>query len=73
MHGKDHRLVPLTPRSEGVARCEVCGAAEGELLWWCPGYRLNEATLDACYRGNVVDMGFWYLKKSVGMYDRRRS
>jgi hypothetical protein len=40
----------------GLGWCTVCGAFEGQLLTTCPGYRLNEATLDACYRGNVRDL-----------------
>lgn len=41
---------------EDLYVCRVCNAAEGELLSYCPGYRLNAETLDACYTGNVIDL-----------------
>jgi hypothetical protein len=40
----------------GLGLCTVCGAAEGELLTYCPGFRLNNEALEACYTGNVIDM-----------------
>lgn len=40
----------------GLYSCEVCGAAEGELLHDCPGRRLSEDELAACYRGDVVSI-----------------
>jgi hypothetical protein len=40
----------------GLGLCTVCGAFEGQLLTHCPGYRLSEETLEACYRGNVKDL-----------------
>lgn len=39
----------------GLALCTLCGAFEGQLLTYCPGYMLSEETLDACYKGNVID------------------
>jgi hypothetical protein len=39
----------------GLALCIICGAAEGELLSHCPGYKLNVDALFACHRGNVYD------------------
>jgi len=47
----------------GLAMCEVCGGFEGQLLTSCPGYKLNQETLDACYHGNVKD--FIWFKKSI--------
>ena len=43
---------------EWCAACSVCGGFEGSLLSFCPGYKLNEETLDAIYRGNVIDFLF---------------
>lgn len=45
----------------GLARCTICGAAEGELLSHCPGFWLNQETKEACYNGNVLD--FTYLRR----------
>jgi len=42
--------------SGGLALCTICGGAEGSLLTTCPGYKLSNETLDACYRGNVKDL-----------------
>jgi hypothetical protein len=39
----------------GLGHCTVCGAFEGQLLSSCPGERLTEEALEACYQGNVVD------------------
>ena len=43
---------------KGLAYCEVCKAAEGELLPWCPGFKLSTDTHEACYRGNVRAIRF---------------
>ncbi len=51
--------------------CNVCGAAEGELLTYCPGYQLNVDTLSACYQGNVFDFTLMKVWKSAG-YDIRK-
>lgn len=56
-HKKEHELEPV-PRFPDLVQCKVCGAAEGELLSYCPGYKLNTETLEACYRGNVLDFAF---------------
>lgn len=40
----------------GLSRCKVCGALEGALLSYCPGYPLSMETINACYNGNVVDL-----------------
>ena len=40
----------------GLGMCIVCNGFEGSLLTHCPGYRLNNETLEACYRGNVKDL-----------------
>jgi hypothetical protein len=39
-----------------LAYCTVCGGAEGSLLSFCPGYKLNAEAEQACYQGNVVDL-----------------
>lgn len=46
--------------------CSVCGAAEGQLLSSCPGRKLNAETLEACYRGNVVDIKYYRQRKAQG-------
>lgn len=51
MPGKKHKFQYW----KSLAMCTVCGAGEGELLRWCPGYRLTREALEACYTGNVVD------------------
>ena len=57
MNGLDHTLVDCEDIGcEGCSRCTVCDGFEGELLTWCPGHKLNHETLDACYRGNVIDL-----------------
>ena len=56
----EHKLVPVDG-FEGLYVCEVCNAGEGELLAYCPGYKLNADTHDACFQGNVVDITFWRL------------
>lgn len=55
----------------GLASCIVCGAFEGELLTHCPGYKLNQETLDACYSGNVHDFTRLRSWKAHG-YDIRK-
>jgi hypothetical protein len=57
--GIEHRIVACPEPFEDLGECSVCGSAEGQLLRWCPGYRLNGETQDACYDGNVIDMGRW--------------
>lgn len=39
----------------GLHYCTVCRATECELLSSCPGFVLNEETLEACYQGGVID------------------
>lgn len=72
----------------GLFQCTICGAAEGELLRYCPGYRLNNEAKDACYTGNVIDLPFWQdmkkyyqknsyhphksLKETIKREDKRR-
>ena len=48
---------------KGLSVCETCGAAEGELLASCPGFKLNEDALLACYQGNIID--FIYIKSKI--------
>lgn len=40
----------------GLGWCIVCDAFEGSLLTYCPGFKLNQDTIDACYHGNVKDL-----------------
>jgi hypothetical protein len=58
-HEPISHVLKEVPGMEGIAYCETCLAGEGELLSYCPGHRLNEHTLEACYRGNVVDFVYW--------------
>jgi hypothetical protein len=48
---------------EGLVQCTTCGAAEGELLTFCPGYRLNADARDACFDGNIIDIRIWRLTR----------
>jgi len=57
--GLEHVLVDVGGRHEGLAWCEICGAAEGELLSFCPGFKLTAEAREACFSGNVVDMAGW--------------
>jgi len=43
----------------GLGWCIVCNAFEGQLLTHCPGFRLNEDALNACYHGNVKDLAYF--------------
>ena len=47
----------------GLGHCIVCGGFEGQLLTYCPGYKLSEETLESCYRGNVLD--FYYRSQMI--------
>ena len=55
-------------------RFVVCNAAEGELLTTCPGYRLSQDALDACYFGNVIDFAVAkeYRRRDVGENFRKK-
>lgn len=60
---RPHQYYRCSSRCEGCHYCEgglhwctVCGGREGELLSSCPGHKLSAETLEACYRGNVVDL-----------------
>lgn len=66
----EHNIVPCKPPWEELGECTTCGAAEGELLSSCPGYRLNYETKEACYTGNVCDLEGWRTKFAC---ERRRS
>ena len=48
---------------DGLAYCTVCKAGEGALLKWCPGFKLTEEAMEACYRGNVVDLDYFRSRK----------
>lgn len=45
--------------------CTVCGAAEGELLYSCPGFRLSMEAVEACWIGNVIDIGDYLYSQAV--------
>lgn len=47
--------------SGGLSLCVVCNGAEGELLSYCPGYRLNSGTLDDIYKRKVIDIRLWSI------------
>ena len=64
MKGTLHKLAPCKGH-EGLWECCVCGAAEGELLFWCPGYKLNADARDACFDGNVVDLDTWVMFRRI--------
>jgi hypothetical protein len=50
----------------GLGWCTVCDAFEGQLLTTCPGYKLNEDALNACYHGNVKDLDVFRHAVSSG-------
>lgn len=52
-----------------LACCTVCGAGEGELLKWCPGFKLTEEAKEACFRGNVADLAYYRARRE---YEERR-
>ncbi len=56
----------------GLSMCRVCGAFEGQLLTTCPGYKLNQETLDACYSGNVRDFSLLKAYAAAGYNIRKR-
>jgi hypothetical protein len=65
MAGKEHKF----EQGMSLAYCMVCGAGEGELLKWCPGFRLAYEALEACYTGNVVDLGYYRSRRK---YEERK-
>lgn len=54
---------------KGLSSCTVCGAAEGELLKWCPGFKLTQEAKEACFRGNVVDLAYYRARRE---YEERQ-
>lgn len=50
----------------GLSWCATCGAVEGELLSYCPGFKLNRDTLEACYKGNIIDFIIMKQNKEAG-------
>lgn len=53
----------------GLALCTVCGAGEGELLKWCPGFKLTPEARQACYTGNVADLDYFRSRRE---YEERQ-
>ena len=56
----------------GLALCTVCGGGEGQLLKWCPGVRLTEEALEACYTGNVVDLDHYRSRRECEERERAK-
>lgn len=51
----------------GLSYCVVCNGFEGQLLSDCPGVKLGEAALEACYSGQVVDLPVWRVMYAAGL------
>lgn len=66
MLGIKHRLEHF----RGLSICTVCGAGEGELLKWCPGFKLTEEDKEACFQGDVVDLD--YFRSRLEYEERQR-
>lgn len=50
-----------------LVTCSVCDASEGELLKYCPGFKLSDDAKDACYlTGKIIDLYYYktFIKKS---------
>lgn len=45
-------------RDDGLPVCTICGAAEGELLFYCPGVKLAAESLDAIFAGKIVSLEY---------------
>lgn len=56
----DHILEPV-PGYEGLMQCKICTAAEGELPFHCPGFKLSQDAKEKIY-GLKLDYikGEWY-------------
>lgn len=50
----------------GLGLCVVCGGFEGSLLTHCPGFKLNQETLDECYHGKVIDLYYFRVMVEHG-------
>lgn len=50
--------------------CAVCGASEGELLSYCPGFRLNRDAREACFSGVVTDLDWHRRRRAAERYGR---
>ena len=55
--GLEHKI-ELCGFEDTLAYCPICGGAEGSLLSFCPGFKLNQETEQACYQGNVLDLKY---------------
>lgn len=51
----------------GLSLCLVCNGFEGQLLSDCPGVKMSGEALDACYRGEVVDLPVWRVMYAAGL------
>jgi hypothetical protein len=65
MTGTEHKF----EHQKSLSSCTVCGAAEGQLLKWCPGVKLTEEAKEACYRGNVADLDYYRSRRD---YEERQ-
>lgn len=64
---RGHNIVPCQPPFDELGECTVCGAAEGELLSFCPGFLLNAEAREACFQGNVVDLHGFLRWRAAGV------
>jgi len=52
----EHVQEDIGGKWEGLCRCTVCDAVEGEQLTFCPGFKLSDDAREACFQGNVIDL-----------------
>lgn len=55
----------------GLGWCTVCGGFEGQLLPDCPGFHPGEEALNACYKGNVMNLVTWRAYTAAGLVRKR--
>lgn len=56
MHKVIRHNIQAHPDRGGLGHCTICGAAEEELLTFCPGEKLSEESKQDCSNGNVIDL-----------------